>query len=295
MVFEVRVNSLDGELCRVIVNSTGNVLAAKTAIDAVLKVPPAVQQLLMGTRVLYDDELLVEIPAMRMRRLRNKSSPILELTLIRQMTPQEEERNEVLRQIDEMEVEAAHCQLTISNKLYLETIPAELGRLTMLKAMRISSCRGLLFLPEQLGQLTSLQRLQVFRCQRLRSLPEEIGQLTKLQELHVIECQRLRSLPAQVGHLTRLHTLVLEHCGELEWLPEQMGQLMALETLGLNHCSSLESLPVEICQLPSLQQLDLRGCCRLRSLPWSWLSRLQGVIRGREGRRLVDMLVGRAE
>ena len=56
-------------------------------------------------------------------------------------------------------------------------------------------CNCLESLPAQVGQLTVLRTLDLNECSSLESLPAEIGQLAGLEMLNLCGCSALRSLP----------------------------------------------------------------------------------------------------
>ena len=81
-------------------------------------------------------------------------------------------------------------------------VPAEIGRLSALRSVDLSSLTSL---PAEIGQLTSLRELNL-RDNRLKSVPAEVGQLTSLRRLDLADNQ-LTSLPAEIGQLTSLKKL----------------------------------------------------------------------------------------
>jgi leucine-rich repeat protein SHOC2 len=100
-------------------------------------------------------------------------------------------------------------------------VPAEIGRLSALRELNLSSAGGdnqLTSLPAEIGQLTSLRELYLIR-NRLTSVPAEIGQLTSLRELYGSSTDnQLTSLPAaRSGQLTSLggcHVVLVKTCHE---------------------------------------------------------------------------------
>ncbi|AES98704.1 putative P-loop containing nucleoside triphosphate hydrolase, leucine-rich repeat domain, L [Medicago truncatula] len=74
----------------------------------------------------------------------------------------------------------------------LESLPEQNWEgLQSLRALHISSCRGLRCLPEGIRHLTSLRNLQIYSCKGLRCLPEGIRHLTSLEVLTIWECPTL--------------------------------------------------------------------------------------------------------
>ncbi|CAI7882253.1 unnamed protein product [Closterium sp. NIES-54] len=77
--------------------------------------------------------------------------------------------------------------------------PEEIGELTNLLTLVLSSCADLQQLPSSLGRLSSLTRLSITNCP-IVSLPEGIGQLGGLRELTLSRCKELTELPAGIHH-----------------------------------------------------------------------------------------------
>ena len=140
-------------------------------------------------------------------------------------------------------------------------VPAELGRLSALRELNLSST-ALTLLPAEIGQLTALQELRLTENQLTR-VPAEIGQLTALQELRLIDNQ-LTSVPEEIGQLTSLQELNL-YGNQLTSVPAEIGRLTSLVRLDLGD-NRLTSLPAEIVQLASLERLFLNGN-QLTSVP----------------------------
>lgn len=173
----------------------------------------------------------------------------------------------------------------------LSSLPAEIGRLTTIKKMRLAGNR-LTRLPSEIGALINLRQLDIDGNQ-LTELPSEIGQLTKLDTLwasgneltwlpreigQLVGLQKmwmtdnkLSSLPGEIGSLAILDTMDLSR-NRLTSLPPEIGELVNLQTLSLSG-NQLADLPPEIGQLSNLAQLDLDSN-QLTSLPWQLADRL---------------------
>tara|TARA_B100000482_G_scaffold69668_1_gene48902 strand:+ start:733 stop:1932 length:1200 start_codon:yes stop_codon:yes gene_type:complete len=137
----------------------------------------------------------------------------------------------------------------IDSEYVLESLPAEIGRLTSLTVLDLGENK-LTSLPAEIGQLTSLEVLTLTGNQ-LTSLPATIGQLTSLKKLWLAGNQ-LTSVPAEVRQFTQLQELFL--CGnQLTTLPEWIIELTSLNML-LFDGKQLTSLPAAV-----IDELTARG------------------------------------
>ena len=80
------------------------------------------------------------------------------------------------------------------------TIPPELGQLTKLSHLNLSSNQLTGPIPPELGQLTNLRVIYLFDNQ-LTSIPPELGQLTKLSWLY-LDGNQLTRIPPEFSQLT---------------------------------------------------------------------------------------------
>jgi hypothetical protein len=92
----------------------------------------------------------------------------------------------------------------------LEALPAWLGELTGLTALRIAGVDyedhvcPLRKLPDAVGRLTALRKLKLRECYKLTALPAALASLTRLEDLQLTGCHRLEEVPAWVTALTGL-------------------------------------------------------------------------------------------
>jgi len=167
--------------------------------------------------------------------------------------------------------------LLLTSKYRINNVPKEIGQLTNLQLLDLSS-NQFSALPKEIGQLTNLQLLDLSSNQ-FSALPKEIGQLTNLRSLD-LSSNQLSALPKEIGQLTNLRSLDLNsnkllylsneisrldnlqslnlHSNKLSHLPKEISQLSNLKSLGLT-INKLSTLPKEINQLTNLQYLRLRN------------------------------------
>jgi internalin A len=199
------------------------------------------------------------------------------------MSPKEEAYAEALRRIREAEDTGA-MSLDLSALLYLEQLPRELERLTLLQKLDLSWCKQLSDLSVLTG-LTLLQDLNLSWCEQLIDVCELI-ELGGLQTLNLSGCGQLADLSALAG-LKGLQNLDLSNCEQLVDVSMLAGltslrrlnlfwcrrlnnisglaSLTGLRLLNLSQCAQLHDISVLI-GLTSLQWLDLRHCERLHDL-----------------------------
>ena len=153
------------------------------------------------------------------------------------------------------DVDLAHRQ---TRRVFVELLPEEIFKVTMLLKLDLTCCRAVTFVPEEISRLTALTHLHLDGCGQLAALPKAIGALTALRELHTSGCTSLTSLPDEICTLSQLQELNARQCTSLTSLPEGIGELRALEMLNVSGCSSMVSLPAGIGGLMSLTVLNLR-------------------------------------
>lgn len=134
-------------------------------------------------------------------------------------------------------------------------------------------------LPGEIGRLTDLKQLYL-SSNRLTSLPPEIGKLSSLTELYLAD-NLLTTLPTTIGELVNLTDLDLSN-NRLTGLPLELGKLARLKNLKVTG-NPLESPPPEILhQGTSAIVAYLRG--RLHQTSRQWISKLLVVGEGGVGK-----------
>ncbi len=168
---------------------------------------------------------------------------------------------EALKRIEAWRQQGKQGNVLDLRGLGLVALPPEVGRLTALTRLNLSS-NQLTALPPEVGRLTALTRLNL-GGNRLAALPPEVGRLTALTTLFLSR-NRLAALPPEVVRLTALTELDLSR-NRLAALPPEVVRLTALTELTLSS-NQLAALPPEVGRLTALTRLNLGGN-RLAALP----------------------------
>ncbi|CAF1053401.1 unnamed protein product [Adineta steineri] len=142
----------------------------------------------------------------------------------------------------------------------IRTIPAEIGRLTLLSILRIYDS-PVLHLPKEFENLNLLTTLTITNGY-LQDLPAYIGNFSALQILE-LSYNNLKTLPSTFGKLIRLNRLLLDH-NEIVSLPSTTSSLKSLQTVDVqsNELTSIDELN-NMNQLNSLYAQN----CRIKQIP----------------------------
>ena len=148
--------------------------------------------------------------------------------------------------------------LVLTGGLLVGSIPPELGNLTSLTKLTLSSNHHLTGpIPPELRNLTSLRGLDLSHNSLSGPIPPEIWNLTSLRSLR-LEYNRLSgSIPAEVGNLTSLTRLDLRRNLLSGPIPAEVGNLTSLTALELEANQLTGAIPVELGNLTSLTDLNL--------------------------------------
>ena len=127
-------------------------------------------------------------------------------------------------------------------------IPPELGELTGLKYLNLSTHTGI------------LETRADFRFYGLvGTIPRELGQLQKLRELVLADNLLTGPVPPELGQLADLQELSLNDNLLTGPIPPELGQLAGLQDLHLHNNLLTGPIPPELGQLRQLRKLNLRG------------------------------------
>jgi Leucine-rich repeat (LRR) protein len=154
--------------------------------------------------------------------------------------------------------------LTIDNCNKLQTLPASLQKLRVLKQFTLRQLNQLREMPNPTA-LAVLDSLTIEFCPDIKVLPASLGRLGALKQLTLRGLDELRKLPDPVG-LTSLERLTLGQCKRLKVLPVSIRHVSRLRHLSIDWCS-LEDMPC-IKALTALHTLELyfQRLCPLRGL-----------------------------
>ncbi|CAB9512657.1 Leucine Rich Repeat [Seminavis robusta] len=151
--------------------------------------------------------------------------------------------------------------LTLYSNLQLEgSIPTEVGLMTRLTSLLLSTTHLSGILPTELGQLQSLEKLLISGSKLVGTLPAELGNLSNLTDLGFDTVNFSGSIPTEILQLSNLKTLSFSDCPGLEitsFLTEVVGNPHNLEMLSLGNrkTGGFTSIPSEIGKLTNLAQL----------------------------------------
>ena len=105
----------------------------------------------------------------------------------------------------------------------------EIGSLTGLRQLWLSSNNINGHIPPELGNLTNLRELDLGANALTGSIPRELGNLKNLEELRLSNNHRLTgSIPPEIGNLTNLQELWLSRNSLTGSIPDELGELSNL-------------------------------------------------------------------
>ena len=137
------------------------------------------------------------------------------------------------------------------------SIPAELGSLSNLSGLDLSSNQLTGSIPAELGSLSNLIYLNLFFNQLTGSIPAELGSLSNLSNLYLSSNQLTGSIPAELGNLSNLTWLWLFSNQLTGSIPAELGSLSNLNYLRLESNQLTGPIPAELGSLSNLWDLYL--------------------------------------
>ena len=138
-------------------------------------------------------------------------------------------------------------------------IPAELGKLSNLRWLKLSSNQLTGEIPTELGELTNLRLLNLQSNQLTGEIPTELGKLSNLTVLYLRSNQLTGEIPTELGELTNLIGLDLLSNQLTGEIPTELGELTNLRWLYLSSNQLTGEIPTELGKLSNLTVLYLRS------------------------------------
>ena len=136
-------------------------------------------------------------------------------------------------------------------------IPAELGSLTNLRLLNLTSNQLRGEIPTELGELSNLQSLLLFDNQLTGEIPTELGKLSNLQSLFLSTNQLTGAIPTKLGNLINLRRLSLPGNELTGGIPTELRNLSNLESLYLSNNQLIGEIPPDLGKLTNLRELSL--------------------------------------
>ena len=147
------------------------------------------------------------------------------------------------------------------------TIPPELGNLTNLKVLILSSNELSGTIPPELSNLTNLEQLSLWGNQLSGTIPSELGNLSNLTELSLSTNQLNGRIPPELGNLINLEGLHLWANQLSGPIPSELGNLSSLIELNLSSNQLSGPIPSELGSLTNLKLLHLGGNKLIGTIP----------------------------
>ncbi|SNR28624.1 Por secretion system C-terminal sorting domain-containing protein [Maribacter sedimenticola] len=155
-------------------------------------------------------------------------------------------------------------QMTALKELWLSSneltgeLPTTLGDLSDLELLLIGSNKLTGNIPAQLGQLSNLKRLSLINNELTGNIPSDLGLLTNLTELNLGWNDLTGNIPDTFGQLVNLKILYLSINKLSGPIPSTLGNLSLLENLEMGQNSLTGTIPNSLGQLSNLTRLILR-------------------------------------
>lgn len=146
-------------------------------------------------------------------------------------------------------------------------IPPEVGRLTNLTSLDLSTNQFTGQIPPELTQLTNLTNLNLSVNSLTGPIPTELGQLTKLTDLDLEWNDFTGPIPTELSRLTNLINLNFRFNNLTGPISLELIQLKKLRSLVLSSNDLTGGIPPELAQLTNLEYLLLRDNELLGSIP----------------------------
>ncbi|MDE0032010.1 MAG: hypothetical protein OXU75_02555 [Deltaproteobacteria bacterium] len=149
--------------------------------------------------------------------------------------------------------------LVISTNELTGSIPPELGKLSALEGMFLMRNNLTGPIPPELGNLSNLETLWLFRNELSGTIPAELGNLSALEDLNLGDNQFTGSIPPELGQLTSLEELGARSNKLSGSIPPELGRLASLTDLSFSSNDLSGQLPPELGNLASLESLEVHN------------------------------------
>ena len=160
--------------------------------------------------------------------------------------------------------------LRLWNESLNGTIPAELSRLTGLKALYLAFNQLTGTIPAELGTITSLTHLGLMNNRLTGQIPAELRNLADLRQFALQNNQLTGTIPTWLGDLPRLTILNLQGNRLTGPIPAELGRLSELWQLLIFGNQLTGTIPAELGNLSLLQEVRLDDNQLTGSIPSSF-------------------------
>ncbi|KAK3415826.1 hypothetical protein EUGRSUZ_H01441 [Eucalyptus grandis] len=126
-------------------------------------------------------------------------------------------------------------ELYVSSNNLVGEIPKELAKLQFLLELRLDGNHLTGHIPREIGALSDLEEINIAGNKLRGSIPRELGECLKLRYLNMSRNNLEQSIPLEIGNLHFLQSLDLSRNFLTGDIPRRLGTLHSLDTLNLSH------------------------------------------------------------
>ncbi len=146
--------------------------------------------------------------------------------------------------------------LLLSSNNLTGTIPPQLGNLSNLEDLYLDNNDLTGTIPPQLGNLSNLDVLDLDNNDLTGTIPSELGNLSNLEDLYLFNNDLTGTIPPQLGNLSNLKELWLFNNRLTGSIPPQLGNFFNLEELWLFDNRLTGTIPQEVLNLRANKLLE---------------------------------------
>ncbi|CAM0951058.1 unnamed protein product [Alopecurus aequalis] len=161
-------------------------------------------------------------------------------------------------------------KLIISTNEFTGPLPAALSLLTNLTDLRISGTNLSGRVPEFLGKLTKLEKLQIEGSLLEGPIPLGLSKLTNLSDLRISDLRGSGSAFPDLSGMQSMKTLVLRNCSISGSIPSYIGDMENLKHLDLSFNKLTGKIPDSFTNMGSVDYIYLTGNSLNGNIP-GWL------------------------